>query len=86
MTSDEPKVTKQFILEHLEDNEIDLSLCNLTKVPVKELVRKFIIFYSNFKISFLIGTGSTRHKTRSVTKSLSFFASKLMCVCVCVCV
>ena len=37
-TKDEPKVNKQFILDHLEEKEIDLSMCSLSRVPVKELV------------------------------------------------
>ena len=35
------KVTKQFLLEHLEEDELDLSMCNLSRVPVKELVSAF---------------------------------------------
>ena len=37
-SSEEPRVTKQFILDHLDEDEIDLSMCNLSRVPVKELV------------------------------------------------
>ena len=33
-------VTKQFIIDQLTDNEVDLSMCDLTTVPVKELVCK----------------------------------------------
>jgi len=33
------KVTKQFLLEHLEEDELDLSMCNLSRVPVKELAQ-----------------------------------------------
>ena len=32
------KITKAFILDHLDESELDLSLCYLTTVPVKELV------------------------------------------------
>ena len=38
--SEEPKLTKQFILDHLDEDEVDLSMCNLPRVPVKELVRR----------------------------------------------
>ena len=38
----EPVFTKRFVLEHTEEDVIDLSLCNLTKVPVKELVSGII--------------------------------------------
>ena len=31
-------ITKQFILDQLSDNEVDLSMSDLTTVPVKELV------------------------------------------------
>ena len=34
----EQKISKQFILDHLDEKEIDLSMCNLSQVPVKELV------------------------------------------------
>ena len=34
----EQKINKQFILDHLDEKEIDLSMCNLSQVPVKELV------------------------------------------------
>ncbi len=37
----EQKVTKQFIVEHLDEKEIDLSMCELSQVPVKELVSEF---------------------------------------------
>lgn len=36
-SKNEQKITKQFILDHLDEKEIDLSMCNLTQVPVKEL-------------------------------------------------
>lgn len=36
----EQVITKRFVLEHTDEDEVDLSLCNLTKVPVKELVRE----------------------------------------------
>ena len=39
MAEREAKITKEFILEHLDENEIDLSMNNLSRVPVKELVR-----------------------------------------------
>ncbi len=34
----EEKINKQFILAHMDEKEIDLSMCNLSKVPVNELV------------------------------------------------
>ncbi len=39
----EQKITKQFILNHLEDSEVDLSLCYLITVPVKELVSIYTV-------------------------------------------
>ena len=36
--TEEPKLSKQFILDHLDEDEVDLSMCNLPRVPVKELV------------------------------------------------
>lgn len=36
--TEEPKVTKQFLLDHLEEDVLDLSLYSLTKFPAKELV------------------------------------------------
>lgn len=36
--TEEPKVTKQFLLDHLEEDVLDLSVCSLTKFPAKELV------------------------------------------------
>lgn len=35
--TEEPKLSKQFILDHLDEDEVDLSMCNLPRVPVKEL-------------------------------------------------
>jgi len=35
---EKPAVSKEFIKEHMEGKEIDLSMCSLAKVPVKELV------------------------------------------------
>ncbi|KAL5460530.1 hypothetical protein EMCRGX_G033982 [Ephydatia muelleri] len=35
--TEEPKVTKQFLLDHLEEDVLDLSLYSLTKFPAKEL-------------------------------------------------
>ncbi len=32
-------ITKQFIIDQLSDNEVDLSMCDLTTVPVRELVK-----------------------------------------------
>ena len=32
------KLSKEELKDKLEDNELDLSLCNLVKVPVRELV------------------------------------------------
>ena len=43
----ENKVTKQFILDHLDDSELDLSLCYLTTVPVKELVSYLELYRIN---------------------------------------
>ncbi len=37
-SKNEKKITKQFIIEHLDEKEIDLSMCELSQVPVKELV------------------------------------------------
>ncbi len=34
----EKEINKQFILAHLDEKEIDLSMCNLSQVPVNELV------------------------------------------------
>lgn len=36
-----PHVMSQFLLDHLNEDELDLSVCNLTRVPVKELVSDF---------------------------------------------
>ena len=36
--AEEQRITKQYLLEHLDDNELDLSVANLSKVPVKEVV------------------------------------------------
>ena len=41
-------VSKEFIKEHLDGKEIDLSMCSLTKVPVKELVSQGVKFGNNF--------------------------------------
>lgn len=35
-------ITKQFIIDQLTDNEVDLSMNELTTVPVKELVKTII--------------------------------------------
>ena len=35
---EKPSVSKEFIKEHMDGKEIDLSMCSLTKIPVKELV------------------------------------------------
>ena len=35
---EKPTVSKEFIKEHMDGKEIDLSMCSLTKIPVKELV------------------------------------------------
>ena len=37
--AEERRITKQYLLEHLDQNELDLSMTNLSKVPVRELVR-----------------------------------------------
>ena len=41
--SKEKRVSKQFILDHLEESEVDLSLCYLSTVPVKELVGASVV-------------------------------------------
>ena len=38
--AEERKITKQFLMEHLDENEMDLEMANLSKVPVRELVRE----------------------------------------------
>jgi hypothetical protein len=37
--AEERRITKQYLMEHLDENELDLSMINLSKVPVRELVR-----------------------------------------------
>ena len=37
-----PHVTRQFLLDHLNEDELDLSVCNLSRVPVKELVSEWL--------------------------------------------
>ena len=39
---EKPTVSKEFIKEHMDGKEIDLSMCSLSKVPVKELVSWFL--------------------------------------------
>lgn len=39
--TEEAKITKQFLLDHLEDDILDLSVCSLTKFPAKELVSEY---------------------------------------------
>ena len=39
-TSKEKPITREFIKEHMDGKEIDLSMCSLSKVPVKELVSR----------------------------------------------
>lgn len=34
------KISKDEIKNKVEGNELDLSMCNLAKVPVREMVRK----------------------------------------------
>ena len=41
---EEPRVTKQFIQAHMDGKEIDLSVCGLSTVPVKELVGMHCVF------------------------------------------
>jgi len=41
-------VSREFIKEHLDGKEIDLSMCSLTKVPVKELVSYDVKSGNNF--------------------------------------
>lgn len=36
--SEERKITKEYLLEHLDVNEMDLGMTKLARVPVKELV------------------------------------------------
>ena len=36
--SEEGKITKEYLLDHLDGNEMDLGMTNLSKVPVRELV------------------------------------------------
>ena len=38
MAAGKEKISKQYILDRLEDDEVDLSTCELTSFPVKELV------------------------------------------------
>ena len=38
-------ITKQFIIDQLTDNEVDLSMNELTTVPVKELVNTTILMH-----------------------------------------
>ena len=37
------KFSKEELKDKLEGNELDLSLCNLVKVPVRELVSKVMV-------------------------------------------
>lgn len=36
------KLTKEELKKKIEGNELDLSICNLAKVPVREMVRKLL--------------------------------------------
>ena len=36
----EQEITKEFIQKQLDEDELDLSMCNLSIVPVKQLVRR----------------------------------------------
>ena len=38
MAAGKEKISKQYIQDRLEDGEVDLSACELTSFPVKELV------------------------------------------------
>ena len=38
--SEERKMTKEYLLEHFDEHEMDLSMANISKVPVRELVRR----------------------------------------------
>ena len=40
---EEPRVTKQFVQAHTDGKEIDLSVCELSTVPVKELVSIYVL-------------------------------------------
>lgn len=53
--AEQRRITRQFLLEHLDDNEMDLSMTDLSKVPVKELVSacKMYALYSFHTIEFL---------------------------------
>ena len=39
---EEPRFTKEFIQAHTDGKEVDLSVCSLTTVPVKELVSVYL--------------------------------------------
>ena len=49
------KFSKEELKDKLDGNELDLSLCNISKVPVREIVsifilRKYICKFSKLKV------------------------------------
>ena len=50
---EKPTVNKEFIKEHMDGKEIDLSMCSLSKVPVKELVSWFSSIKQGFQKNIL---------------------------------
>lgn len=39
--AEDRRITREYLLEHLDNNEMDLGMSNLSKVPVKELVSAY---------------------------------------------
>lgn len=39
---EERRITKEYLLEHFDDNEMDLGMTNISKVPVRDLVSSSI--------------------------------------------
>lgn len=56
--AEQRRITKQFLLEHLDDNEMDLSMTDLSKVPVKELVSIYIYMQNVYSILYEFSAGS----------------------------
>ncbi len=81
---DEPRVTKQFILDHLEENEVDLSMCGLSKVPVRELVRNGLV-PSGHGDTLLTSPPSCRQWYREEPDLMSPGISSPLCLCVGIC-
>ena len=79
---DEQKITKQYVLERTDEDETDLSLCNLSRVPVKELVRcmrKEREGEVSFHFCYLPqGTGTSWSETRSLSEQTDPAASKTL--------